>query len=298
MRVLITGASGLLGGALARVARRRGHEVAAPSRDVLDVTRVDEVRRCILEEAPHLIAHCAAFTRVDEAENDPETARAVNDAGTDHVARAAAEVGALLLYPSTDYVFDGRKTTPYLASDRPNPINAYGRSKLAGEIRVQASGARWLIARMSWLYGRGGRNFVDAVLARARAGERLRIVTDQVGRPTWSDSVSRTLFELTERGVTGVVHVADRGEATWAELARATLEMSGLEPAVEEVTSEEWGAAAPRPARSVLDLGEVEAMLGRSLPHWRDNLAAYLESSGRRNGDRQRQGEASAGGGV
>lgn len=284
MRFLVTGAGGLLGRALVGAARERGHGAVGPSHEELDVTDAGAVEEVLARLEPDAVLHCAAWSDVDGAEEHPDTARAVNAGGTRHVARAASRVGALLLYPSSDYVFDGRARDPYLPGDEARPLNAYGRSKLAGEeaVRAEAGGGGWLIVRTSWLYGAGGGNFVDTVLERGRRGEALRVVDDQRGRPTWTGSLAPALVELVERHAVGspplrTLHLADRGTATWYGLARAALELAGVEAPVEAVSSEAWGAPALRPRNSVLEISSGEEALGRSMPPWSDSLARYLE---------------------
>nr|NIP57325.1 dTDP-4-dehydrorhamnose reductase [Gemmatimonadota bacterium]NIR77709.1 dTDP-4-dehydrorhamnose reductase [Gemmatimonadota bacterium]NIT86253.1 dTDP-4-dehydrorhamnose reductase [Gemmatimonadota bacterium]NIU30081.1 dTDP-4-dehydrorhamnose reductase [Gemmatimonadota bacterium]NIU35032.1 dTDP-4-dehydrorhamnose reductase [Gemmatimonadota bacterium] len=247
----------------------------------LDVTDPDACRRLLASQAPDAVAHCAAYTDVDGAEGNPPAALEVNARGAGHVARAATEVGSLLLYPGTDYVFDGESEDTYTPDDPPRPINAYGRSKLAGERAVREAGAPWLIVRTSWLYGRGGRSFVDLVRERAGRGEELRVVDDQAGRPTWTGSLAPALVELLERGPKGpggeLLHLADRGTTTWYGLAREVIEREGLKGSARPVSTEEWGAPAPRPRNAVLDIATGEAALGRPMPHWTDSLGRYLE---------------------
>ncbi|HSR42960.1 MAG TPA: dTDP-4-dehydrorhamnose reductase [Longimicrobiales bacterium] len=280
MNLFLTGAGGLLGRAVADVAAHRGHDVTAADRAALDVTDPEAVRREIAAAAPEVVVHCAAFTDVDGAEAEPERALRVNGEGTGNVAAACRTVGSLLVYPSTDYVFAGNAERPWRTDDPAAPLGAYGRSKLAGEVAARARAPEHLVVRTSWLYGPGGRNFVDAVLARASRGEPLRVVADQTGRPTWTPSLARTLLELVEAGARGTVHATDGGSATWLELAKAALGGAGLEVPVVAVTSAEWGAAAPRPAYSVLDVGDTEALIGHPLPHWRSSLARHLETTG------------------
>ena len=276
MRILVTGAGGLLGSAAVADARTRGWSVAARPRAELDVTDAAAVAEAVASASPDAVLHCAAWTAVDRAEAEPGRALEVNRDGTAAVAEACAAAGALLVYPSTDYVFDGRKGAPYAPDDAPNPLSAYGRSKRAGEEAARRAPRR-LVARTSWLYGAGGKNFVDAVLARAERGEALRVVDDQRGRPTWTRSLAAALLDLVERGATGVLHVSDAGEATWRELALEALRLAGLDVPVEPVSTEAWGAPAPRPRESLLDLSETERVLGRPLPHWKESLARYVE---------------------
>lgn len=276
MRILVTGGRGLLGSAAADEGRARGWDVVAPGRAELDVTRPDAVREAVTKAAPDLVLHCAAYTAVDRAETQADLAMSVNRDGTRAVAEACAAAGALLVYPSTDYVFDGRKGSPYRPDDPPSPLSAYGRSKLAGEEEARRA-PRHLVVRTSWLYGSGGRNFVDTMLALGGRGGPLQVVDDQRGRPTWTRSLAGTLLDLVEREAAGTFHATDSGEATWRELAVEALRLAGLvEVAVEPVSTEAWGAAAPRPPVSLLDVSETERVLGRPMPHWKESLARHV----------------------
>ena len=294
-RMLVTGAGGLLGSDVVRAARGRGYDVVAAGRAQLDVTHEEAVRAVVLDRgwAPGRtgdrftdVVHCAAYTAVDGAEEEPEEAMRANRDGTRHVADAAAEAGARFVYVSTDYVFDGRAKAPYLPDAEPAPLSVYGRTKLEGERAALASQRGALVVRTSWLYGSGGGNFVTSMLRLARerkeAGtkEVLRVVDDQVGRPSWSRNVANGLLDLLERRVRGVWHVADAGEATWRELAREALRLVGVDVEVAAVSTEDWGAPAPRPAYSVLDLAATEALLGRPAMDWRRALRTFLTEAG------------------
>ena len=277
MRLLITGARGLLGTELVDRASRLGLEVHATDIDEMDVTDRGAVESVVGSLEPEVILHCAAYTAVDRAEAEPDAAMRLNRDGTRNVARAAAKAGSLLVYLSTDYVFDGGKRSPYLPEDPPNPQGAYARSKLAGEEETAAAGGEWLMVRSGWLYGSGGKNFVDTILGMAEERGSVKVVSDQKGRPTWAGSLAPTVLDLLATGARGVYHAADRGEATWLELAEKALALAGIEAVVVPVSTEEWGAPAPRPEYSVLDLEKVESLLGRAMPRWEDSLRHYLE---------------------
>jgi dTDP-4-dehydrorhamnose reductase len=195
------------------------------------------------------------------------------------VADAAASVGARFVYLSTDYVFDGRSRTPYPVDATPAPLSAYGRSKLAGEEAARRAG-RWTVVRTSWVYGGRGGGFLSAVLSRAREGRPLRVVSDERSRPTWVRDLARALLDLVTADVSGIFHAAGGGHATRLELARTALEVAGLDAEVEAVTSRAWGAAAPRPLYSVLDLVTTERVLGWTLPPWDVSLRRHLTGEG------------------
>lgn len=276
-----------MGTALQKELEGMGGEVVALSREQLDVRDRAAVRAAFQQVQPEVILHCAAFTAVDDAERQEHDAFAVNKAGTLHVTESAREVGAVVVYPSTDFVFDGTSRRPYTPEDVPNPLGAYGRSKLAGEEVLRGVGGEWLIVRLSWLYGAGGRNFVDAIIERARRDGAIQVVTDQIGSPTWSRSAARTILDLLEASARGVFHASDRGETSWFGLAGAALDLARVEATIEPVSADTWAAPAPRPAYSALDVSETEQLLGRDLTHWTDSLAAYLDL----DVDRKQKGE-------
>ncbi len=296
-RMVVTGASGLLGSEVVSAARERGYEVVPLARGDLDVTDEDRVRGVLREEASARgtgaspgasldVVHCAAYTAVDAAEADAERAALVNREGTRLVARAAAEAGARFVYVSSDYVFDGEGRVPYLPDAPTRPLSVYGGTKLEGEREALLSQPGALVVRTSWLYGSHGRNFVTSMLDLGRtrqaagATEPLRVVNDQRGRPSWARNVAAGLLDLLERRVRGVWHVADGGDASWLELARELFRVTGVDVAVEPVTTEAWGAPAPRPAYSVLDLSATEALLGRPATPWREALRKFLTERG------------------
>jgi dTDP-4-dehydrorhamnose reductase len=272
MRILVTGAAGQLGRAL-RPALEPRHAVTWTDLPQLDVCDEDALRAAGRAVRPEAILHLAAWTDVDACEADPERATRINALGTRHAARAAAEVGARLVFLSSDYVFDGRLTRPYREDDAPNPLNAYGRSKLDGEAAVIELAPRHRIVRTSGLFGPGGANFPGAILrARARDG-RVRVVADQTCRPTYAAHLAAALASIVEAaGEGGVLHVASAGATSWFDFARAVLRAAGDDPAaVEPIASAALDRRARRPANSVLDTGAYETAFGR-LPHWSEGL--------------------------
>jgi dTDP-4-dehydrorhamnose reductase len=274
MRLLVTGGAGMLGQAVATAATRLGHDVIALSRAELDVTDAEHVRRVIAAAEPRAIVNCAAWTDVDAAETAEAAATAVNGEGAGNVARAAAETGARLVQVSTDYVFDGTKSVPWVESDLVAPIGAYGRSKLVGEELVAATGGEHAIARSAWLFGAGGRNFVDTMLALGGERDEVSVVTDQVGSPTWTGHLAEALVELAERrGDVGIFHAAAAGACSWYDLAVEVFDRAGVRCRVLPTTAERFARAARRPAYSVLGTERDAAPV---LPPWQDGVAAYL----------------------
>ncbi len=258
----MTGAGGQLGRAL--VEEFGDDEVVALTRAEWDVANPSP-----LVEAPDLVLHTAAWTNVDGAEDDPQGAAAVNVGGTAN----AAALGAPLVYYSTDYVFDGRKGAPYVESDSPNPLSAYGRSKLHGEA---AAGDRAWIARTSWSFGETGRNFLLTMLRLGEERDEVAVVDDQRGCPTYVRHLAAATRELVELPF-GIWHLAAAGDCTWADFADAIFEEAGLACRVRRISSGELGARAPRPACSVLRSERADAP---SLPHWREGLRACLDRLG------------------
>jgi dTDP-4-dehydrorhamnose reductase len=274
MRTLITGAAGMLG--LDLVAAWTG-EVDALSHADLDVTDPAAVQAAISRSRPDVVVNCAAWTNVDGAEVQEEAATRVNRFGAGVVARAAATVGAWTLHVSSDYVFDGCKTTPYVESDAVGPRSAYGRSKLAGEVAVAAAAPEaHTIVRSSWLFGTGGPCFPKTIMRLAAERDELSVVDDQVGCPTFTGHLARALLELAAAPVLGAVHVAGGGECSWYEFASAIVSVSGLSCAVRPCTTEEFPRPAPRPAYSVLRTERVDAV--PTLPGWREGLAAFMSA--------------------
>jgi dTDP-4-dehydrorhamnose reductase len=273
VKLLVTGAGGMLGRAVTAVAQRLGHDVAALERADLDVTDAAAVQDALADVQPRALINCAAWNDVDGAEEHEQRALAVNGEGAGNLARAADAVGARVVHVSSDYVFDGRKTIPYVEDDAAAPVGAYGRTKLAGEQAVAAGNPDHAIVRSAWLFGDGGRNFVDTMLRLGAEREEVRVVTDQVGCPTWTGHLAPALVELAERADTGVFHAAAAGRCSWYELALEAFDVAGLACRVVPTTSEAFPRPAQRPAFSVLESIRPEAPI---LPSWHDGLRAHL----------------------
>jgi dTDP-4-dehydrorhamnose reductase len=274
--MLVTGSRGQLGRALARVAAAAPFELIGFDLPELDITDDAAVRATVRAVRPDVIVNCAAFTSVDAAEIDEPGALAVNGTAVSHLAAAANEASAPLVQISTDYVFDGTSRRPYREGDDPCPLGAYGRTKLTGE-RAAAAAARMLVVRTAWLFGERGPNFVEAIRRRLAAGERhLEVVDDQRGCPTYAVDLAEAVVGLVAAGATGIVHVVNDGDATWCGFAREIVRQLGFDVEVQPITTCQAGRPAPRPSYSVLDTSRLRALLGRTLPPWRDALARYL----------------------
>jgi dTDP-4-dehydrorhamnose reductase len=230
---------------------------------------------------PDVVVNCAAFTKVDAAETDP-LAAAVNAAAVDVLARECLARRAALVHVSTDFVFDGTKREPYVEEDEPRPISAYGRTKRQGE-EAALTAPHALVVRSSWLFGRSGWNFVEAILKQVEEGRReLAVVADQRGRPTATPDLAEAIAALLQTGATGIYHFANRGVATWHEFARAILDLSGRgDVAVKAIDSASLARPAARPAYSVLDTTRYERRTGASIRPWREALAEYLQARAR-----------------
>jgi dTDP-4-dehydrorhamnose reductase len=274
MRVTIFGASGLLGKEL----MRHWHEdelVGLGSKDA-DIRDADRVSETLEKSRPDWIVLSAAYTNVDDCESHPELAFAVNRDGPVNVARAAKRIGAKLLFLSSDYVFDGKKTSPYEAEDRRNPQSVYGRSKAEAEVQLLEMLPEVCIARTSWLFGTGGKCFPDTILKLASSRPVLDVVNDQRGDPTYAVDLAKATIELCRKDARGIVHVTNAGDCSWFEFAREIVEGAGLATEVRPVSSEQMARPAPRPAYSVLSAKSLQSY-GISMPTWQDALRRYLQ---------------------
>lgn len=285
MRVLVTGAGGMLAQAVLPALAAADHVVTPCTRAALDVTRAADVRRAVRDARPDWVCHLAAYTDVDGCESEPERALLVNGLGSRNVAAAAAEAGAAVLAVSSDYVFPGDDPAPRREYDPVGPVSVYGRSKWAGEQAVRELNPRHTIVRTAWLYGQGGKNFVDTIRAKAQASAAkggsgpLRVVDDQHGAPTWTADLAGVLLALMERREFGTLHATNDGACTWHEFACEICRQAGAQVNVARLSSAELARPARRPAYSVLHTGWLEHVLGRRLPHWRDALSRYLAQS-------------------
>jgi dTDP-4-dehydrorhamnose reductase len=258
---------------------RQGFHVQLVTRAACDITRLEEIEATMDRLHPELVLNCAAYTRVDRAEAEPEAAFAVNALGAGHVARAAAAVGARLVHVSTDYVFDGTLGRPYTERDVPSPLGSYARSKLEGELRVASAISGVYIVRTGELYGTGGPNFFSAILARARSGAALRVVNDQVVSPTWTRELATQIALLVRSAPPGLYHATADGETTWFEAAREALRLVGLDDRVEPVSTAAWGSPTPRPRYSVLAHTALDGLGIYCLRHWQVALREWLLDS-------------------
>jgi len=282
MRLLVTGAGGMLAHDVMRAGERAGHEMAGLTRAELDLTDAAAVAAAIASTRPDGAINCAAWTDVDGAERDPDAAYRVNAFGAWNVAAACAAVDALLVYVSTDFVFDGAKTTPYTEFDPVNPIGAYGASKEAGERLVrQCLPDRHIIARTSWLFGPNGKNFVKTIQRLATNLPTVPIVADQIGCPTHTADLARKLVELSENPLPGTYHISGAGQCSWFDFARAIAARGGLSGEILPITAAEYAerfqSPTRRPAYSVMRHQALEMRGMNDMPPWEVALDDYLE---------------------
>lgn len=272
--LLVLGAGGMLGSRLASMASAAGWRVTALDRAGCDITDPAAIRQA-LAAGPDWVANCAAWTDVDGAEADEAGANRLNHHAAAELARAAAEANIPVAHVSTDYVFDGSGRDPYPPGHPVDPINAYGRTKAAGEAAVLAASPRNLVVRTAWLYDGHHRNFFTTIRSLAESRDRIEVVDDQHGRPTTTATLSDIMLRLMAAGASGIHHGCNAGQATWFDFASAIVEAAGLACEVARCGSDRYPRPARRPAWSVLDLDPTRAITG-PIPHWREGLAAVL----------------------
>jgi dTDP-4-dehydrorhamnose reductase len=282
MKILILGHRGMLGNEL-MLRLMIAHDVTGRDIDAFDMTCEADCRRVVAECAPEVVINAAGYTDVDGCETDPERCFAVNAEGVKHIALACRGKGILIVHFSTDYVFDGRKQTPYLEDDPTGPLNVYGASKLAGEQFLQSLCDRVLLIRTAWLYGKHGHHFVKAILQKASKVKTLEVVEDQIGSPTYARDLAAAVELLITGGHSGIFHVTNRGRCSWYEYACKILQYAGIsDVTVTPIRSDRLARPAVRPACSVLDGRKFFTACGKTLPYWQISLQDYLERTGNR----------------
>ena len=274
--ILITGILGQLGYDLAKELTKRGVEYVAPSLEELELTTEAGAKNFILEKKPELVAHCAAYTAVDKAESEAELAITVNGMGTRWVAEACREVGAKMIYISTDYVFGGDGKTPYEVHDEKKPVNVYGRSKLLGEDAVSMILEKYFIVRTSWVFGINGKNFVKTMLRLGETKKSLRVVDDQIGSPTYTVDLAKLLADMAATEKYGVYHASNEGFCSWEEFAQEIFKQAKLDVEVEGIPTVEYPTPARRPFNSRLSKKSLDEAGFNRLPDWQDAVKRFL----------------------
>ena len=270
MKILVTGAKGMLGQDLCPILEDENFEVLETDIDNLDITNIQNVEEILSLNKPDYVIHCAAYTNVDKAEDETDTAFKINAQGTKNIANICKKLGITLIYISTDYVFDGTKKDKYLPNDKTNPINVYGKSKLEGEKAVQEC-EKYYITRTSWLYGHHGKNFVETMISLGKKMPEVRVVDDQVGCPTWSVALSEAIIKLLEDEADfGTYHVCGSGKTSWYGFTKEIFKLAGIKTPVIPVTTAEFPRPAKRPAYSVMENGGI-------CPDWKVSLRQYME---------------------
>ena len=283
MRVLVTGASGQLGFEVAHGFARSGCEVIAPVRRELDFSHPGQVAESARALRADWVINCAAYTQVDRAESDAQQAFVVNRDSPGQLARAVADYGGRLLQVSTDFIFDGNQRRPYLETEAPNPLGVYGRSKLEGEQAVRSVLPDAVVLRTAWVYGVHGHNFVKTMLRMAMAGKPLRVVSDQVGTPTWTTDIAATITVLVAGDAAGTFNFTSAGETSWHGFASAILDegrKTGFEiktNRVSPIPTVDYPTPAARPAYSVLNTEKIRRLLPEPIPEWRESLKKMLQ---------------------
>lgn len=269
MKVLVTGAKGMLGQDLCPILEDEGHEVVETDSGNLDVTDFTQVKKVLKSEKPDFVIHCAAYTNVDKAEEDLETATLINAKGTENVAKVCAEENITLVYLSTDYVFGGEKKEPYLSEDKPNPINNYGLTKFQGEEAVKKFCKKYYIVRTSWLYGHHGKNFVETMISLADKPE-LKVVDDQIGCPTWTVELSNGIVEIIdEKPGFGIYHICGSGKTSWYGFAKEIFNQLEVNVNLVPCKTEDFPRPAKRPKNSVMECEGI-------CRNWKVALKEYL----------------------
>lgn len=275
MKVLLFGASGQVGKEFVEQWQRRpgAIQLTAPRRSQVDLSRPDQIRNLIDALHPHVVINAAAYTAVDQAESDPDTALMINATAPAAIAEACRSIDARLIHFSTDYVFDGSKHSPYIETDAVAPLNVYGQTKLKGDQGITASGARHVILRVGWVYSPFGKNFFLNMLGRARGGTALRIVDDQIGVPTGADAIAAVTTQLLQHpDLEGLFHYSPAGQCSWFEFAREIMRAAGVHASLTPIKTSEYPTPARRPAYSVMSSAKLRSALRLAAEPWQEQL--------------------------
>ncbi len=282
MKLLITGSGGMLAQDLIQQIQEEQWRYHAFTKRELDITEPESIAKHLLQIKPDVLVNCAAYTQVDQAENDEINAKRVNQEGAGHLAHFCREYQIKLVHLSTDFVFDGKQAEPYTESNRPNPTGIYGHTKRAGEEAILQQTTDAIIVRTSWLHGVGGKNFVKTMLRLAQKQPEIKVVDDQIGSPTWTVDLAQALIHLLKVGASGIIHFSNRGQCSWYEFAQKAIQIAhqqGILPQktpVLSMPSSEYPTPAKRPAFSVLNCKKYTELTGQTPPHWQAGLAQMI----------------------
>ena len=279
MKVLVTGVKGQLGHDVVNELEKRGHTTVGVDIEEMDITDFASVEKTLTAVSPEAVIHCAAWTAVDAAEDaeNQEKVHLVNAVGTENIAKMCKHLDIACMYISTDYVFNGQGETPWQPEDERNPLNVYGNSKYLGELAVQKCMEKYFIVRIAWVFGINGKNFINTMLNLGLTHDRLTVVSDQIGTPTYTYDLSRLLVDMAESDKYGIYHATNEGICTWYEFACEIFKQAGMNVSVTRVSSDEYPAKAKRPSNSRMDKSKLTANGFTPLPTWQDALSRYLK---------------------
>jgi len=276
-KILVTGANGMLGQDLCPILEQNGYQVVRTDVDTLDITDLEQVERIIKQYAPDLVIHCAAYTNVDKAESDPDTAFLINAQGTENIAKICADQDIVLIAISTDYVFAGTATKPYLPNAARNPVGIYAKSKAEGEVAIEKYCQKYYILRTSWLYGHKGKNFIETIIGLTQKLPEIKVIADQFGCPTWTVDLANAILALIKDSKNyGIYHFCGAGQTSWYGLACEAARLLGVNAKINPCTTEEYPLPAKRPKYSVMDNAGV-------LRDWREALEDYIKLRNTKN---------------
>lgn len=277
MKVLVTGVKGQLGYDVMAELAKRNIEAIGVDIDEMDITDKISVEKVIGEAAPDVVVHCAAYTAVDAAEDNEALCRRVNAGGTRNIAEVCKKLDCKMVYISTDYVFDGQGTRPWEPDDERHPLNVYGQTKYEGELAVQENLSKYFIVRIAWVFGKNGKNFVKTMLKLAETHDKLTVVNDQFGSPTYTYDLARLLVDMIQTDKYGIYHATNEGICSWYEFACEIFRQAGVKIEVTPVPASEYPAKAKRPENSRLDKSKLTENGFERLPSWQDALGRYLK---------------------
>lgn len=277
MKALVTGIRGQLGYDVVKELQRRGHEAIGVNSAEMDITDAQKVSQVITNAKADIVIHCAAYTAVDAAEDHKEICHKVNAEGTRNIASICKKLDLKMIYISTDYVFDGTGERPWEPDDKREPLNYYGQTKYEGELAVESLLEKYFIVRIAWVFGINGKNFVKTMLNLAEKMDKITVVNDQVGSPTYTSDLAHLLVDMAETNKYGHYHVTNEGYCTWYEFAKEIFRQAGTNIIVEPVTSEQYPSKAKRPSNSRMSKDKLDENGFVRLPAWQDALARYLE---------------------